>query len=199
VLEVTQQHDLPIALLEPLDRRREATLQFVPGGRRSRRQVAVGHLAGRSRQGVVAPERHLPVEAARGRDAVPAVGVDEPVAGHVPQPELEGHRRVGEVVAEPAIGLDEHVLHDVAGVDPPLHHPIHPPVDHPPDRIAMPRQKVVDRRRVPATDAVEQHERLLGFHGHGGWVDGAGHADSEGVGRHLPIVPTCRPCGPCRP
>ena len=50
--------------------------------------------------------------------AVPAVGVDDPVGRDLPQPEMERQRRVAEVVGQPLVGLEQHVLHDVAGVDP---------------------------------------------------------------------------------
>ena len=100
-------------------------------------------------------QRHLSVETAIGGDAVPAVGVDETIPGHVPQPELEWHGRIGKIIAEAAIGLDHHVLHDVAGIDPPLHDPIHPLIDHPADRRAMALEQAVDRRAVSLSDAVE--------------------------------------------
>ena len=106
-------------------------------------------------------QRHLAVEAASGGDAMPAVGVDEAIPGHVPQPELERHGGVGQIVAEPTVGLDHHVLHDVAGIHPPLHDAIHPLVDHPADRRAMAFKQAVDRVAVSLADAVEQHKRWL--------------------------------------
>ena len=108
-------------------------------------------------------QRHLAVEAAAGGDAMPTMGVDEAIPGHVPQPELEGHGRVCEIVAQAAVGLDHHVLHDVAGVDPPLHDPIHPLVDHSADRCPMTFQQPVDGRAVPLSGAVEEHHRRWRF------------------------------------
>ena len=149
----------------------------MPGRSRSRREFTIGDLGGRAGQrpvGVVR-DRHLPVEAARRRDAVPPVCVDEAIAGHVPQPQLERHRWVREVVAEAAVRLDEHVLHDVAGVHPPLHHPVHPAVDEPPDRRAVPREQVIDRRGIAAAHPLEEHERGLGLDGRGGGFGRTGH------------------------
>jgi hypothetical protein len=88
-----------------------------------------------------------------------AVGIDEAVAGHVPQPELERHRRVGEVVAEPAVGLEHDVLNDVAGIDAPLHDAVHPPIDHPPDGVAVAGKEAIDGVVVPLADAVEEDLR----------------------------------------
>jgi len=90
-----------------------------------------------------------------------AVRVDQTVAGHVPQPQLEGHGGIGEVVAEPAVGLEEDILDDVAGIDAALDAPIHPPIDHLPDRIAVAGEKAVDGIVVAAADAVEQDEGRL--------------------------------------
>ena len=70
-----------------------------------------------------------------------AVGVDQAVAGDVPQPEMKRHRRVFvaaiEVLGQPAVGFDQHVLHNVAGVHAALDHAVHPQVDHPPQRLAV--------------------------------------------------------------
>ena len=51
---------------------------------------------------------------------MPAMGVDHAVAGQVPQPELKRHAGRFEVVGQPAVRFDQHILHDIAGVDPPL-------------------------------------------------------------------------------
>jgi hypothetical protein len=87
------------------------------------------------------------------------VGVDEPVAGHVPEPELKGHRRVGEVFAQPSVGLEQHILDDVAGIHAALHATIHAAVDHPLDRLPMPGEQPVDGPGFPPAHAVEQDER----------------------------------------
>ena len=46
MLKVPQEHDLPICLIELLDRCGEPSLELVPGGRRRGRQLPVGKLTG---------------------------------------------------------------------------------------------------------------------------------------------------------
>ena len=158
-----QEHDLPIRLIELLDGCGKPPLQLPPGGRRGRREFPVGQPFGEIGLLVIAStghhQRHLAVETAARGHAMPAVGIDQPVPGHVPQPEPKRHRGIGKIIAEPAVRLDEHILHDVAGVHPPLHHPIHAQVDHPADRGAVPLEEPVDGVAVSLTNAIQEHER----------------------------------------
>jgi len=55
---------------------------------------------------------------------MPAVRVDDAVLRQMPQPEMERHGRRAQVFVEPLIGLEQHVLHDVAGIDPAGQHGI---------------------------------------------------------------------------
>jgi len=166
MLEVPQEHDLPVAFLEKLHRGGKPPLQFMPGGGGGRRKLAVGDLPAKVGLRLVAfgvghHQRHLAIDAPGGRHAMAAMGIDQPIAGHVPEPELKRHRSVGEVLAQPPVGLDHHILHDIAGIDPPLHAPIHATIDHPLDRLAVPLKKAVHGVAIPLPHAVEQHERGL--------------------------------------
>jgi hypothetical protein len=81
--------------------------------------------------------------------------VDQPVVRDMPQPKMERHRRILQVLVEAAVGLYQHILHNVARVDPALHHPVHPQVDHPPQRLAVPIQELVDGGRLTGACAGE--------------------------------------------
>jgi len=112
--------------------------------------------------------------------------VDQTVAGHVPQPELERHGGVREILPQPSVGLEEHILNDVAGIDPALHAAIHAAIDHPLDRRAVPFEQSVDSPVVTLANPLEQHERGLwlgrGSRPVGGAVWGAGDAGWGGHG-----------------
>ena len=144
-----------------------------------------------------ADQRHLPVEASARGDAVPAVGVDQPVAGHVPQPEPKRHDRIGKVVGEPPISLDHHVLNDVAGIDPPLDDPVHTEIDHPPDRRAVAFEKPVYGVRVAVANAIKEHQGRLELLAGGVWAScgTAKAAGRAGGSHHTSILPTCRSDG----
>jgi len=53
---------------------------------------------------------------------VPPMGLDQPLPGELPQPGIERHRPVAEVIVEPTRGVGERLLDDVrrvnAGVQP---------------------------------------------------------------------------------
>ena len=165
MFEVAEEDDLPVVVVERLHRGSEPAFQFAPGGGGGRRELTVGEAGGGvgGRVAVTPPshQRHLTIDAPGGGHPMAAVRVDQTVAGHVPQPQLEGHGGIGEVVAEPAVGLEEDILDDVAGIDAALDAPIHPPIDHLPDRIAVAGEKAVDGIVVAAADAVEQDEGRL--------------------------------------
>lgn len=173
MFEVTQEHDLPVLLVKLLDGRGESAFELVPSGGRRRSEFPVGDLTGHVDTRTIAvigrDQRHLAVDAPRARHAVPAVGIDEAVAGHVPQPQPKRHRRILKVVAQPAVGLDEDVLDDVAGVNPSLDHLVHPMVDEPPDRRAVPIEQAVDGITVTLAHPLEQQKCLVGWSVAGSW------------------------------
>ena len=92
--------------------------------------------------------------------AMPPMGVDQPVLGHVPQPEMKRHGRMDQILLQAAISLDEHILHDIAGIHPALDRRIESQVYQPPQCIAVAIEQFVDRRAIAGFRALEQ---LLGL------------------------------------
>jgi hypothetical protein len=64
------------------------------------------------------PHRLLAVDAPFGRQAVSAMGIDNPILGDLPYPKMERDRRVIDIIYESTIGLDQDILHDIAYVEP---------------------------------------------------------------------------------
>src|SRR5260221_10875233 len=64
------------------------------------------------------------------------------------------------------MGLDQHVLHYVARIDPPLNEMVHPQVDHSPQRGPMPLEQAVHRRGIPGAGLGEQLLRFLRLRPH---------------------------------
>ena len=95
-----------------------------------------------------------------------AMGVDYPVVGDLPQPQMIGHDRMGQIVLQAAVGLDQHFLHDVAHVDPPLNPLVQPQLHHPPQRIAVPLHQPVDGGRIALPGMLEQFLGLFGVGPH---------------------------------
>src|SRR5258705_334728 len=77
---------------------------------------------------------------------VERMGVDEPIFSQVQQPEMERHDGVLEVIAEPAVGLDQHVLDDVTGIGAAGQGRVEPELDGPPKRLAVLGEQVVHGR-----------------------------------------------------
>jgi hypothetical protein len=75
---------------------------------------------------------------------VPPVSVDDPVLGNLPQPQVIRHSRLSEIVLQPAVGLDQHILHDIAHIDPPLYFLVQPKLHHAPQAVTMPLHQTVD-------------------------------------------------------
>ena len=158
MLKVAQQHDLAVGWIELFYRSGEPCFQFVPSGSGRRGEIAIDQVLNRIVRGRAAggcsPDRLLLVEAAAGRQPVAAMSVYKAIAGHVPQPEPEGHRGVGQIIAETAVGFDQHILHDIAGIDPSLNHPVHAEMNHPLDRLPMAFQEAIDGGGIPPSSPV---------------------------------------------
>ena len=184
MLEVPQQNNLPVGLFQLFNSRGEPPLKLMPGGHRRRRQLAVSQAIGQiGLRGIRISrrlKRHLAIEAAGGGHPMPPMGIDDPVTGHVPQPQLKRHRRIGEVVAQPPVRLQHDILHDVAGIDPSLHHPVKPVVNHPSDRGPVSGQQSVDRRSITLPSPVEQDKRLRGRVCRFRTIAGSGHGARSG-------------------
>ncbi len=137
---------------------------FVLRGGGGGREVAAGELDGEIHRAVVLSrwhgERPFAIDGALGTGAVAAVGVDDAVLRDLPQPQVVGHARLGQVLLEAAIGLDQNVLHDVADVDSPLNSLVEAKLDHPPERIAVAVQEAVNGVRVALLGIGQQ---ILGF------------------------------------
>ena len=103
-----------------------------------------------------AGDRLLAVHAAALGQAVPAVRVDDAVLRQVPQPQVERHVRLLQVLGEPLIGLDQHVLHDVGGIDAAGDGRVEPQVDDAAERLAELAEQLVDGTGFALAGVVEQ-------------------------------------------
>ncbi len=136
MLKVPQQDDFAIRLVHLVDRCLKSDLQFLPGCRGGGREFGVGQFGGQVHRGMVEHRRShhrlFAIHAAPRRPAMPPMGVDQPVAGHLPQPQMKRHRRIRKIFFQSAVGIEQHILHNITGVDPAADHAIHAQVDHPP-------------------------------------------------------------------
>ena len=98
---------------------------------------------------------------------VAAVQVDDPVLGQLPEPDMKREVGLREVSHQALASFEEHVLHHIAGIDPPGEPPIHPHLDHPPQAMAVPLQEVVDGLRVTGSGLLEQVLGVVKFWPHG--------------------------------
>ena len=141
VLEVAHQQDLAIRLVEPFNRLLKSALEFVADRHRGGRQLVVSEVGGQVDRRPIAEGRrgHRPfaIDAPAPRDAVLAVLVDQVVARDVPQPEVERHRRLAQILGQAAARLQQDPLDHVAGIDPAADRAVHPHLDHPPQGLAM--------------------------------------------------------------
>src|SRR5688500_3156602 len=102
----------------------------------------------------------LAIDATLGGSAMAPMGVNDLVFGDLPQPKMNAENRARQIILQPAVGLNEHILHDVANIDPPLNLAIQPHLNHSAERIAMPVQEAIDCLLIAAASAGKQ---LLGL------------------------------------
>ena len=118
----------------------QPALQLLADGLGAGRRLGVDQLRDERRARLVRPrgprDRLLPVDAAPLREPVPAVRVDDAVLRQVPQPQVERHVRLLQVLGQPLVGLDEHVLNDVGGVHAARDGRVEPQVDDAAERFA---------------------------------------------------------------
>jgi hypothetical protein len=50
---------------------------------------------------------------------VPPVCVDDVITHDLAQPEMKGQPGVPQILTQPLAGLEQHVLYNIAGIDPP--------------------------------------------------------------------------------
>ena len=103
---------------------------------------------------------------------MPPVSVDDPVLGDLPKPQVIRHRGLGQIVLQPAIGFDQHFLHDIAHIDSPLDALIEPKLHHPPQRIAMPLHQAIDRLSIAPLGFGQQVLRFFHFGPHWRIIEG---------------------------
>ena len=118
---MAHQNNVAVVVVQLGDGRVQTALQFVLQGRRRGRQFRVDELRrqldGRAVGEGGGHDRLFAVHAPLLGQAVAAMGVNEVVLRQVPQPQVKGHGAVAQVVVEPAAGLDQHLLHHIAGID----------------------------------------------------------------------------------
>ena len=92
-------------------------------------------------------DRLFLVDAPSLGEAMPAVSVYDAILCHVPQPEVERHIRLLEIVTQSLIRFDENVLHDVRRIDPAGERGIKSEVHDLPERLAKLGKERIDRLR----------------------------------------------------
>jgi sirohydrochlorin ferrochelatase len=79
---------------------------------------------------------------------MPPLQLDQPLPGEFPQPRIEGHRAVAQVIGQIAARDGQDVLDDVGGVHASGQSSIHPHRDHLAQPIAVLRQQSLSGRVV---------------------------------------------------
>ena len=82
--------------------------------------------------------------------------VNNAVLRQVPQPQVERHVRRLQILNEPLVGFDQHVLDDVRGVDAAGQNGVESQVDRAAQRLAELAQQVVDRAGLALPGGVEE-------------------------------------------
>src|SRR5260370_93284 len=98
----------------------------------------------------------LAIDAAPLGEMMFPTGVDNVVLGDASKPEVKRHRRIAEISVEPATGLEEHFLDDIAGVNASSDGGIEAQVDHAAHLVAVVGQKLLGDLFVAAAGLVEQ-------------------------------------------
>ena len=84
------------------------------------------------------------------------------IADDQSQPEEHRQPGIAQIALHPLRQVEEAVLEHVGGVDPTLEPRVHAQLDHPPQAVAVPLEKVRERRRSPARS---RSTRMNGFTG----------------------------------
>src|SRR5262249_27334511 len=95
-----------------------------------------------------------------------AMGADKVAASEVPQPEMEGHVRLFQIVAHPAAGFEQHLLHHIAGIEALGDARVQPQADHAPHRLAMLLEQTLDGVGVPLPRLIKKllSDRRIRYH-----------------------------------
>jgi len=110
--------------------------------------------------------RLLTIEASPCGSPVAAVRIDDAVFRNVPNPQMERHLRISKVVIEPAVRFDQHILHNIARIEPLPQFRVEPHIDHSPERGEMSLQELTDSIRVAIARGKQQRLSLCGFRPH---------------------------------
>lgn len=107
---------------------------------------------------VVSDGRHglLSVDATFRRNPMTPMSVDDSVFGDLSDPQVEGHYWVFQVIAEPAVGLEKHILDHIAYIDPLLNSVIQPHFYHAAQRGSVPVEQTIDGIRVALAGIFQQ-------------------------------------------
>lgn len=80
------------------------------------------------------------------------MGIDDSILSDLPNPKVERYRRVIDVIHESTIGFDQHVLDDVAHVEPLHNSLIESDCDHPTQGVTVTAEEFLDRVLLSLAD-----------------------------------------------
>jgi hypothetical protein len=170
LLEVPQQDNLAIDFIEFGQYLLQSLLQFVANRRGCRRQLPVSKLGDKLDRRFFDPRRWslrlFPVDATAVGLAVPPMRINNPVLGHVPEPKCEWHLWVVQIVAEPAVRVEQDFLHDVAGILAAHQLRIEAQLDSAMQRFAAIGEELVKRAVIAGANLVEQGIHTLWIRPH---------------------------------
>lgn len=120
VFDVSHDENLAISVVQLIERFEKAFFKFAADGCGGRCEFAVGKLLRQVDRRLIA---ELLIETLFAIDrapvgVMPPVQVNHPVTRQMPEPEMKWHIRRREVRRQSLAGFEQHILHDVAGVDP---------------------------------------------------------------------------------
>lgn len=165
LFQVAQLEDLAILGGERLHGLQGLLCEFSRKRRSSRSGLGVAELSQKIERRAVQPmsclQGLLTIKAAPRGHAVAAAHVDHAILGHLPQPEMKGQLRIAQVFWQSLVGLDQHILNDIAGIDALLEPPVQPQFDDPPQGWSVFAQQLVQRSAFTRSGPLEQFSRAL--------------------------------------
>ena len=152
---MSHQQDLAVILDQILDRFVKPQLQFPADRSGCRCQFGIGQPCCQVQGALVgvSPGRQgsFTVDAASLGLPVPAVHVDQAIAGKLSQPQVKGKSGLVEIFAKSVRSFQQHVLDHVAGIDTTTDRPVHAMIDQFPQRITMAIHQSLDGILVAAS------------------------------------------------
>ena len=148
LLEMPHQYDLAIFFFKLIQRQDEPSFQFFSNTCGSRGQLVIGQLAHQVQSRLIGKLGHnkrlFTIETSPLCPSMPAIHVDHSIFCQLPQPQVKWQPGIGQVVLQSRIRLQQDVLNDVAGIDPPSNPTIQPQLNHFAKRRSMPFEQPVD-------------------------------------------------------